>query len=95
MVAATGRNKWRVGESDEVNSFLEENGKVKSDSPIADLYPECSVFFADMVGFTRWSSGRTPCVVFELLEKLYTTALMSLLTDVLSLKSKQCNEAKE
>ncbi|CAB9525293.1 Receptor-type guanylate cyclase gcy [Seminavis robusta] len=39
--------------------------------PIADLFDSTSVFFADIVGFTSWSSSRTPIEVFELLEALY------------------------
>ncbi|CAB9510944.1 Receptor-type guanylate cyclase gcy [Seminavis robusta] len=42
-----------------------------SGKPIADLFEETSVFFADIVGFTKWSSSRTPIEVFELLEALY------------------------
>lgn len=26
--------------------------------PIADLFPDCTVFFADIAGFTAWSSTR-------------------------------------
>ncbi|CAB9497512.1 Receptor-type guanylate cyclase gcy [Seminavis robusta] len=37
----------------------------------AHLYPECTVFFCDIAGFTKWSSCRTPVEVFELLEALY------------------------
>ena len=33
---------------------------VLEDAPIADLYPDCTVFFADIVGFTAWSSTRDP-----------------------------------
>ena len=31
----------------------------------------CSVYFADLAGFTKWSSTREPIEVFELLEALY------------------------
>eukprot|EP00934_Nitzschia_sp_Nitz4_P002991 Nitzschia sp. Nitz4//scaffold42_size132992//130258//132649//NITZ4_003423-RA/size132992-augustus-gene-0.123-mRNA-1//-1//CDS//3329551790//2981//frame0 len=41
--------------------------------PIADLYPDCTVCFLDVVGFTKWSSGREPGHVFKLLETLYKT----------------------
>ena len=40
--------------------------------PIADLYPHSSILFADIVGFTSWSTKRTPVEVFELLEGLYS-----------------------
>ncbi|CAB9511106.1 Receptor-type guanylate cyclase gcy [Seminavis robusta] len=38
---------------------------------LAQVYPETTILFADLVGFTKWSSGRTPAEVFELLETLY------------------------
>jgi class 3 adenylate cyclase len=40
--------------------------------PIADLFPEASVMFADVVGFTAWSSTREPSQVFTLLESVYS-----------------------
>ncbi|KAG7341915.1 GAF and PAS/PAC sensor-containing adenylate/guanylate cyclase [Nitzschia inconspicua] len=43
-----------------------------NDEPIADLFPECTVIFADIAGFTAWSSVREPVQVFRLLETLYT-----------------------
>ena len=39
--------------------------------PIAQLYPETTVMFADIKGFTNWSAGRQPTQVFHLLESLY------------------------
>lgn len=39
--------------------------------PIADLFPAATVLFADIVGFTAWSSVREPTQVFQLLETLY------------------------
>jgi class 3 adenylate cyclase len=39
--------------------------------PIADLFPHCTVFFADIAGFTAWSSTREPAQVFILLQTLY------------------------
>jgi Adenylate and Guanylate cyclase catalytic domain len=41
------------------------------DEPIADLFPECTVMFADISGFTAWSSVREPAQVFKLLETIY------------------------
>lgn len=39
--------------------------------PIADLFPNTTVMFADICGFTAWSSAREPSQVFMLLESLY------------------------
>jgi hypothetical protein len=39
--------------------------------PIADFHPEATLMFADLVGFTAWSSVREPSQVFTLLEVLY------------------------
>ena len=46
-------------------------------SPIARLYPETTILFADLVGFTKWSSGREPKDVFKLLESLVSIVSMS------------------
>ena len=35
--------------------------------PIADLFPHTTVMFADIAGFTAWSSEREPSQVFQLL----------------------------
>lgn len=42
-----------------------------SPRPIAMLYENTTIIFADMVGFTSWSSKRQPVQVFELLETVY------------------------
>ncbi|KAL3935551.1 MAG: hypothetical protein SGBAC_008953 [Bacillariaceae sp.] len=39
--------------------------------PIADLFMDCTVLFADIAGFTAWSSVREPAQVFTLLESVY------------------------
>jgi hypothetical protein len=57
-----------------LNSFLDENGEPQSgpaNKPIADLFPHCTVLFADISGFTAWSSLRDPAQVFTLLESIY------------------------
>uniref|UniRef100_A0A7S3L1G7 Phosphodiesterase n=1 Tax=Amphora coffeiformis TaxID=265554 RepID=A0A7S3L1G7_9STRA len=48
----------------------DEDDLVKSE-PIADLFPEVTLFFADICGFTAWSSTREPGHVFILLESIY------------------------
>jgi class 3 adenylate cyclase len=57
-----------------VKQFLAGNGgstNVLSTQPIADLFPNTTVIFADIAGFTAWSSQRDPPQVFTLLETLY------------------------
>eukprot|EP00548_Thalassiothrix_antarctica_P008225 CAMPEP_0194153784 /NCGR_PEP_ID=MMETSP0152-20130528/57832_1 /TAXON_ID=1049557 /ORGANISM="Thalassiothrix antarctica, Strain L6-D1" /LENGTH=744 /DNA_ID=CAMNT_0038859347 /DNA_START=223 /DNA_END=2457 /DNA_ORIENTATION=+ len=45
----------------------------KYDAPIADLFSETTVMFADIAGFTAWSSEREPSQIFYLLENVYRT----------------------
>ena len=47
------------------------NGDNENGQPIADLFPHCTVFFADIEGFTAWSSTREPAQVFVLLQTVY------------------------
>jgi hypothetical protein len=63
--AASAKNRLKT--------FLDE-GKKKSSldsKPIADLFPYTTVMFADISGFTAWSSVREPSQVFTLLETIY------------------------
>jgi hypothetical protein len=39
--------------------------------PIAEKFEHTTILFADLAGFTKWSSTRRPEEVFELLETLY------------------------
>lgn len=48
-----------------------DHGGIANKQAIAKEYPETTIFFADLVGFTKWSSTRTPAEVFQLLEALY------------------------
>jgi Adenylate and Guanylate cyclase catalytic domain len=50
---------------------IEQRPTVLAASPNAQLYPDTTVIFADIVGFTHWSSSRQPAEVFYLLETLY------------------------
>jgi Adenylate and Guanylate cyclase catalytic domain len=40
-------------------------------TPIAQVYQDTTVIFADIVGFTAWSASRDPTQVFHLLETVY------------------------
>lgn len=43
----------------------------QNEKPIADLFPHCTVLFADISGFTAWSSEREPEQVFTLLQEVF------------------------
>lgn len=49
----------------------DSEAEAKSDQ-IADAYDSVTLMFADLAGFTKWSSTRTPSDVFNLLESLYS-----------------------
>ena len=53
------------------NNSDKNNGGQLLPKPIAELFPDTTVFFADISGFTAWSSVREPAAVFTLLETLY------------------------
>lgn len=46
------------------------DGRAKAPA-IATKFPDCTVFFADLAGFTKWSSTREPDQVFRLLEAMF------------------------
>jgi Adenylate and Guanylate cyclase catalytic domain len=48
-----------------------EQHNIFKSKPIADLYPNATVMYADIAGFTAWSSIREPSQVFTLLEALF------------------------
>jgi class 3 adenylate cyclase len=62
-----------VTEKLRLKNFLHagEYNEEKSSKPIADLFAHCTVLFADIAGFTAWSSVREPAQVFTLLEHIY------------------------
>jgi class 3 adenylate cyclase len=58
------------------NAFTDErvgsdDVAVKNAKQIAELFPETTIMFADIAGFTAWASSREPSHVFTLLETLY------------------------
>jgi class 3 adenylate cyclase len=50
---------------------MDPNEDITESKPIADLFPYTTVLFADISGFTAWSSVREPSQVFTLLESVY------------------------
>eukprot|EP00977_Amphora_coffeiformis_P013348 scaffold3471_cov175-Amphora_coffeaeformis.AAC.22 len=49
----------------------DDDGPDIASKPLADLFLETTVCFADVVGFTAWSSVREPSLIFILLETIY------------------------
>lgn len=49
----------------------EDEKEARTEQPIADLFPETTIMFGDIVNFTAWSSAREPSQVFTLLEAVY------------------------
>jgi class 3 adenylate cyclase len=55
-----------------LRTFLNDGERTNdSNRPIADLFTDTTVMFADIAGFTAWSSVREPTQVFTLLETVY------------------------
>lgn len=53
------------------NAFRNDKEKTADQKTIADLFLNCTVLFADITGFTAWSSTRDPDQVFTLLQTLF------------------------
>jgi hypothetical protein len=65
---------WKNDKSENhmtIVNFLDGKKPTKKGKPIADKFENVTVLFADLAGFTKWSSSREPEQVFELLETLY------------------------
>lgn len=71
--AKTASKKNFVSANNRLKSFLND-GKdedIVDSQPIADMFPFTTVLFADVAGFTSWSTSRDPSQVFILLESIY------------------------
>lgn len=58
-------------QDDMILDDFEGQSNVVGEKPLADLFPNTTVVFADIAGFTAWSSAREPRQVFTLLETIY------------------------
>eukprot|EP00536_Pseudo-nitzschia_multiseries_P000747 jgi/Psemu1/249906/estExt_Genewise1Plus.C_90109 len=58
------------GKDDDILSRSQQ-GLYGLSKPIAEFFPDTTVYFADIAGFTAWASVREPSHVFTLLETLY------------------------
>jgi len=67
------RKNGYVAPNHRLRSFLADGQdcNASNQAPIADLYPNATVLFADISGFTAWSSSREPAQVFILLQRVY------------------------
>jgi class 3 adenylate cyclase len=64
----------RLEKESNTKTFVHDaNDVVKGSKPMADLFEETTIMFADLAGFTAWSSKRSPTQVFELLECIYSS----------------------
>ena len=61
------------GVQDEVlrGAYVTSRGTPANGNVIASFFPETTIMFADIAGFTAWSSTREPEQVFRLLETVY------------------------
>jgi class 3 adenylate cyclase len=68
-------NKQKVEPNSKAESFMrssdERLGEESSPRQNASLFENTTILFADLAGFTRWSSDKSPAQVFDLLEAIY------------------------
>ena len=65
-----GKKHWsQQGGGDFTGGEEEVN---RGSRPIAEQFENTTIMFADLSGFTQWSSTRSPVQVFELLEAFYS-----------------------
>eukprot|EP00980_Cylindrotheca_fusiformis_P001073 scaffold295_cov96-Cylindrotheca_fusiformis.AAC.3 len=71
--AIRNRLYGREKEGSQLDNLLDPlgGGDGTGGAPLADLFPETTVVFADISGFTAWASAREPAQVFVLLETIY------------------------
>ena len=60
------------GTKSQMKSFLNDGLENMGTKPLADLFLETSIIFADITGFTAWASVRDPSQVFVFLETVYS-----------------------
>lgn len=45
---------------------------LKQDKAITDTLTDCTILYADIVGFTSWSSNKSPKQIIGMLSELFT-----------------------
>lgn len=71
LMSVMAGKKNNVSGDERITSETSETSLSHNTTPIADLFEETSIMFADIVGFTKWSSEHSPQDVFHLLEQLF------------------------
>lgn len=68
-----GKNRLKtyLGMEKNSNRSADHDDDFYKSKPMADLFTDTTVLFADIAGFTAWSSTREPTQVFILLETIY------------------------
>lgn len=64
-------SKSKSSLDDKIGDAETTDAEFYKSKPIADLFPATTILFADIVGFTAWSSIREPTQVFILLETIF------------------------
>jgi Adenylate and Guanylate cyclase catalytic domain len=71
-----GLHSGKMGSSskNKLKAFLTNGaeGQALHQTQFAELFPHCTVLFADIAGFTAWSSTREPELVFVLLQTVFS-----------------------
>jgi hypothetical protein len=69
------KDSEKFSKKNQLSSFIDSSKATSpgagNSQPLADLFLSTTVLFADIAGFTAWSSTREPSQVFRLLESLY------------------------
>ncbi|KAL7468690.1 hypothetical protein ACHAXS_008913, partial [Conticribra weissflogii] len=53
-------NKFMKNAKNQPSDHVPMSQSPDDDEPIADLFLDTSIMFSDIVGFTKWSSERSP-----------------------------------
>ena len=61
------------GASPTTENNTTHDGESRHKEPIADLFQNTTIMFADIAGFTSWCSKREPADVFKLLEAIFNS----------------------
>jgi len=72
MAHASPTKLKKENDKELTTSVLSDGYDSEGGSAIAEFYPMVTVMFADIVGFTAWSSAREPSQVFKLLESVFS-----------------------